>query len=428
MRDAIAEFQTYNRPLGRRNAELLKYKIARMADGPFAFFRGTFHLFARDVLDKALIPLPLLTGEGLELDLVGDIHGENFGTYKAADGVVHYDINDFDETTRGRFDFDVCRFAVATFLAARERSDSLPQAVQTTLAGLETYAEAVRSCIKKGKNINLDVSETQLCESEAINEQLRTMAAVKRPAFVAKWTQLKDGRRQLLRSVHYFNIPDDEKAQAKRLLADYLTHRDKGTMEHKDYYHVEDICGRVAGIGSMGRLRYVLLLSGKGSDELRNVLLEFKESRPSAYDTYRNRETGAAALTGRAERVAAIQRESQVACNAHLGYAIDGGMSFQAREIGPHDSRVDLKNLKTPALFESVVRVQAAILARTHGRAAGRALGPTNPLAELADPDTFCQRVLSFALGYADVVRRDWTRFVGARGDLENVTGWANVA
>ena len=424
MRDAIEEFQTYNRPFARRNPELLKYKIARMAESPFAFFRGTFHLFARDVLDKNLIPLPLLTGAGVEMDLVGDIHGENYGTYKAADGLVHYDLNDFDETTHGRFDFDVCRFAVATFLAARERNDSLEQAVQTVLASLRVYVETVRGCIKKGKNINLDISATLPCESAAINELIQTMAAVKRPAFIAKLTQPKDGGRQLVRSVHFFNITDEEKARVQRLLADYLTHRDKGQTEPKDYYRVEDICGRIAGIGSMGRWRYVLLIACKGSSELRNVLLEFKESLPSAYDICRNRETGPEALAVRAERVVAVQRASQAACSPHLGYAVDGGQSFQLREIGPQDGRVDWKNLKTPALFESLVRMQAAILARTHGRAASRAVGPTNPLAELADVEAFCQRVLSFALGYADLACRDWTRFVGARGELENVSGW----
>ncbi len=427
MRDAIVEIQTYNRPFARRNADLLKYKIARMADSPFAFFRGTFHLFARDVLDKTLIPLPLLTGEGTEMDLVGDIHGENYGTYKAADSLVHYDINDFDETTRGRFDFDVCRFAVATLLAARERTDPLEQAVQTLLAGLRAYVDLIRACIKKGKNLNLDVSEAQPCESEAVNEQVRTMAAVKRPAFVGRLTAAKDGHRQFLRSIHYFNIADEEQAQARRLLADYLTHLPNGSgTDVKAYYQVEDVCGRIAGIGSMGRLRYVVLLSGKGSVEGRNVLLEFKESRPSAYDLCRNRDTGAAALVGRAERVVAVQRLSQVACSPHLGFAIDGGLSFQAREIGPNDGRVDMKTLRTLALFEGLVRVQAAILARTHGRAASRAVGPANPLPELADADAFCQRVLSFALGYADLVRRDWTRFVGARADLDNVSGWAN--
>src|SRR4029079_11580339 len=111
MRDAVQEFMAYNRPFARRNHELMRFKIARMAESPFAFFRGTFHLFARDVLERTLIPLPILTNEGIEMDLVGDIHSENYGTYKAKDGLIHYDINDFDETTRGRFDVDVCRFA-----------------------------------------------------------------------------------------------------------------------------------------------------------------------------------------------------------------------------------------------------------------------------------------------------------------------------
>ena len=91
-RDPIQEFMTYNRPFARRNPELLRFKVARMADGPFAFFRGTFHLFARDVLDRNLQPLPLLKGDGVEMDLVGDLHSENYGTYKAADGMVHYDV------------------------------------------------------------------------------------------------------------------------------------------------------------------------------------------------------------------------------------------------------------------------------------------------------------------------------------------------
>jgi hypothetical protein len=75
-----------------------------------------------------------------------------------------------------------------------------------------------------------------------------------------------------------------------------------------------------------------------------------------------------------------------------------------------------------------VARVQAGLLARIHARAAMRAVGPANPLAELADADAFAQRVLAFALGYADVARRDWVRFVGARGQLEDVASWAGTA
>src|SRR4029079_416712 len=91
MRDAVQEFMAYNRPFARRNPELLRFKIARMAESPFAFFRGTFHLFAGDVVSGARDVLPLFANAGAELDLVGDLHSENFGTYKANDGLIHYD-------------------------------------------------------------------------------------------------------------------------------------------------------------------------------------------------------------------------------------------------------------------------------------------------------------------------------------------------
>jgi uncharacterized protein (DUF2252 family) len=423
MRDAVHEFMEFNRPFAQRNPELLRLKVARMAEGPFAFFRGTFHLFARDVLDKAAEPLSLFTG-GAELDLVGDIHSENFGTYKAADGVVHYDINDFDETTRGRFDFDVCREATSLFLSSRERKDSLTQGVQVVLSFLTAYSETLRRLLKKKRDSDLDVSENSLTQCPAVDELIQARAASKRPAFIQGLTEYKNGQRRLLRSTHYFNLPDDERAQAERLLADYITRRPKNG-DHKDYYAIEDVCGRVAGIGSMGRFRYVVLVNGKGSADARNVLLEFKEARPSAYDLYRHRDADAAALVGRAERVVTVQRESQAASSPHLGFAVDGTMSFQAREVGPQDARVDTKTLASPGLFEGVARVQASLLARCHARAAMRAVGAANPLAEVSDADVFSQRVLSFALGYADIVQRDWTRFVGSRAEIDNVSSWA---
>jgi uncharacterized protein (DUF2252 family) len=426
VRDAIQEFMSFNRPFARRNPELLRFKVARMAESPYGFFRGTFHLFARDVLDKASQPLPLLTGAGVEMDLVGDIHSDNYGTFKAADGVVHYDVNDFDETTRGRFDFDVCRWATSLFLAARERQDPLPQAVRVALAGLLTYAEAVRRLLKKGKGPQYDVSADSPSGCPPVDDLVRAGAAAKRPAFVGRLTETKGGRRRLLRSVHYFNLAPGEAEQARRLLDDYRRRQPKAS-EDKGYYAVEDLCGRVAGVGSMGRLRYLVLVAGKGSAEARNVLLEFKEARPSAYDLYRNRDTEPEALVTRAERVVTVQRQSQTASSAFLGHAVDGPLSFQVRELGPADARVDARALKAPELLEGVARVQAGILARVHARAAMRAIGAANPLAELADPDAFCQRVLAFALGYADLVRRDWARFVGARAEIDNVPSWAGA-
>jgi uncharacterized protein (DUF2252 family) len=426
MRDPVREFQEFNRPFARRSPELLRLKVARMAEGPFAFFRGTFHLFARDVLAEDAGALPLLSGSGPELTLVGDVHAENFGAYKADDGLVHYDVNDFDEATSGRFDFDACRLATSHFLAAREHGADLPDAARVVLAGLSSYADTVRRLLKKTADRNLDYNENCPSHCPAVDALLAAGAAAKRPDFIGRLTETHNGKRRLKRSLNFFNLPDAEREQAVRLLADYRArhHRDDVA---KDYYEVDDVCGRVSGIGSMGRLRYVVLVHGKGGPA-RNVLLEFKESRPSAYDVCRGRDLGPEALVKRAEHVYEVQKRAQAASSAHLGWAVDGGLSFQARELGPADARVDPKALKGADVLAGVARVQGAVLARIHARSAADAVGPANPLAELADPDAFAQRVLAFALAYADLTRRDWGRFVGARADLEDVSSWAGAA
>jgi uncharacterized protein (DUF2252 family) len=280
--------------------------------------------------------------------------------------------------------------------------------------------------LKKHADQGLDYSEKGPSHCPAIDDLIRAGAAAKRPDFIGHLTETRDGHRQLKRSLQIFNLPDGERAQAVRLLADYRARHAREAVA-EDFYEVEDVAGRVSGIGSMGRLRYVLLLRGKGSAAARNVLLEFKESRPSAYDVYRGRDLGPEALAQRAERVFTVQKQSQAASSAYLGFALDGGVSFQARELGPPDARVDAKTLKGPDGLAGLARAQGTILARIHARSAARAVGPANPLAELADADAFAQRVLAFALGYADVARRDWGRFVGARADLENVSAWAGA-
>jgi uncharacterized protein (DUF2252 family) len=424
MRDPVEEFKSYNRRLAQRNAELLRYKVARMAEGPFPFFRGTFHLFAKDALDLMSSTMPLLIGSGAELDLVGDIHSENYGTYEAEQRRVHYDINDFDETTRGRFGLDVCRLAISHFLAVMERrGETLEQAVLVTLAGLRSYVETVRPLLKKGKDLNLDISDTQPSGIPAVDDLVRAAAAVKRPAFIEKFTVWEHGHRRIVRTVDAFNLPESQRAQAVRLLADYRQRCSSDTVKD-GFFDVEDACGRVSGIGSMGRLRYVVLVVGKGSADARNVLLEFKESLPSAYDTARGRDTDADALVKRAERVVTVEKQSQAASDPLAGWAVDDGQSFQVRQRGPHDDRLKFAKLDAAGV-EGAVKLQASILARVHARSAMRAVGPTNPLAELQDADAFCQRVLGFALDYADLVRRDWQRFVGARQELDHVETWA---
>ncbi len=424
MRDPIVEFMSFNRPFAQRNPDLIRFKIARMAESPFAFLRGTFHLYARDVLDKFYEAVPLFFAGGtVELELVGDIHGDNYGTYKAQDGLVYYDINDFDETTHGRVAFDVCRLATSLFLAAQERCNSLDKALLVPLACVASFSDCLRRMLKRGQEPVYSERSSGSPDCPPVESLIQSAISTKRAEFINGLTENNQGQRRIRRSDHYFNLPVQERDQALRLLDDYR--RRMPPPESPDFYEVLDICGRVAGIGSMGRLRYVLLLTGKGKKDSRNVLIEFKEARPSAYDVIQHRDDDAAALVSRAERVITMQRLSQAATSPYLGFAVDGGLSFQAREVGPHDHRIDFKTLNHLSDWQSLAQAEAALLARTHARAVARAVGPVNPLADLETPEVFSQRVLAFVLAYADLVRRDWTRFVGSRAELDKVEEWS---
>ena len=143
-----------------------------------------------------------------------------------------------------------------------------------------------------------------------MDEFVKEKAAAKRPAFIDGLTAADGPRRHFVRGRQYYNLPDDQAAQARRLVEDYRK-RPEAPAGSDDYYAVQDAAGRVAGIGSMGRFRYAALLAGRGTAEARNIILEFKESLPSAYDVCHQREAGPAALKGRAERVIAVERRSQ---------------------------------------------------------------------------------------------------------------------
>src|SRR5262249_18295223 len=158
---------------------------------------------------------------------------------------VHYDINDFDETTRGRLDFDVSRLATSLFLAARDSGLSLEDAVRVVLAGVQTYADTVRRLVKKGKGPELDVSESTPPRYPPVDELIHQATQVKRTDFIDKLTRVTNGQRTLVRSLRYFNLPDDERQQALRLLEDYRKRMPKAPA--KDFYEVQDVCGRVSG-------------------------------------------------------------------------------------------------------------------------------------------------------------------------------------
>jgi uncharacterized protein (DUF2252 family) len=446
VRDPVDAIILYNRRfLGRYDAPL-RQKLRRLRKGPFRFFRATFHLFARDMADGVLEPWRGSDPFGrTEVRLVGDIHSDNYGTFKAADGTIRYDVNDFDETATGGFDLDVRRAAVSLILAAGENAKRKGMSVSDATAVAErfvrTYVTTMLRFASEGGAAGFGYSNEERPDSGPVRRLLRRAAEADRRDFIKKRTD-PDGKLKRTPDADpdagteddpkagFFELRPEHRRQAERLLADYVRRLpEPETAEERKrrtvFYRIEDICGRVAGGGSLGRLRYAVLLNGEGREDRRNSLLEFKEALPSPLDEVRGRTGGGGGggggggerTRGRAAEVTAVQRAMQTVASRRLGFAVDGDASFQVRGAGPRDKDLESEGIGRDDL-PSLAAVQAELLAKCHAKADDAGPPGTAPgLARLAiadalsgRQDTFVRRTTAFALAYAELVAADQHR------------------
>src|SRR5262249_43761546 len=115
-------------------------KLGRLTDSAFGFFRGTFHLFARDIIEGPFRKLPVAASRGR---IVGDLHTENFGTFRAVTGEIVYDVNDFDETTVASYENDLRRLSTSLLLAALDRGLRLGDGVNAAEHLLRSYVKTL---------------------------------------------------------------------------------------------------------------------------------------------------------------------------------------------------------------------------------------------------------------------------------------------
>ncbi len=421
-RDPIAEIIDYNRRFVGRYDAVLRHKLARLAADPFGFFRGTFHLFARDWAE-ATVDLPdiVLPAEG-ELRIVADIHGENFGTFKAADGTVRYDINDFDETSWGRLDFDCCRAATSSLLAAGQIGVDEAKATSAVRVNVTTYAGEIVQCAEQERVTFEACSDRDLPETPVARRLIQEAVGVHRADYIETLTREHKGKRILTRGDKFFDLQPADVERAQQLLSDYVRRLGDKARKEPGFYDVEDICGRIAGCGSLGRYRFAVLIAGHGDDEGKNLLLEFKEALPSGCDLCRTAPAPPQAEC-RAAEVADVARQMQTVSNRYLSYAVDGDASFQVREIGPRERRLEWKAVKKADEFEGVAALHAQLLAKAHAKAALE--NPATRDRFLQIPallhdrlNQFVGGIADFAAAYASLVAADHLAFVEHQAEV----------
>jgi uncharacterized protein (DUF2252 family) len=392
----------------RRVPELVPVRHSRMAVSPFTFFRGAAAVMAADLATTPTTPL--------HVQLCGDAHLLNFGAFGTPERHLAFDVNDFDETLPGPFEWDVKRLAASVVVAARDRGFRPGDARAAALAAALTYQSSMASLAAMSEldcwytHLNVDELLPDL-PKQARKRTEQTIDKARRRTSVqaaAKLTTTAGGRMRIVEDPPLIVRLDDP------LLVDHLNELFGGyrltlpsDRRHLlDRYRVVDVARKVVGVGSVGTRCYIVLLAANSDGS--PLFLQVKEAEASVLEPY----VGRAAEPSGGERVVAGQRLMQATTDIFLGWGNVEPYHFYLRQLRDMKGSADVDTM-TPEGLRAYAEVCGFALARAHARS-GSADAIT---AYLGSKPTFADAISRFADAYADVNEADYAAFTAAIAD-----------
>jgi uncharacterized protein (DUF2252 family) len=374
---------------------LLRIKRDRMAESPFGFFRGAAPLMAWDLAHR--------TRTGIEAQLCGDAHVRNLGAFAAEDGHLVFDINDFDETTPGPFEWDLCRLAASFVLAAREAGDSDRSAKEAVRILARSYREALRRFFPMPVLDLMHFEIRRHLEAGPVHEVLSKAERVTPQASLKKLTvpDRQRGRRFVHQPPLITAVPPATLRQVVASLGRYRSSIGPARRLVLDAYRPVDVAFKIVGTGSVGTRDYVVLLFGSGEED--PLFLQVKEALASCYAPYLR---GARVPAHHGERVAEGQHRMQTVSDPFLGWTTVAGRPFIVRQLADHKASLDPRVLRGSALVEYAL-VVGEIFAKAHARTGD----PVALLGYLGRSERLDDALAKFGSAYADQTVQDHAAF-----------------
>lgn len=373
-------------------------KYAAMRETPFSFMRGACQLFY-----SALPEVVTLSGAP-PVWLCGDMHVENFGTYKGDNRLTYFDVTDFDESALGPLTLDLVRFLASIRVGSAEwgvSQDDTEALIQRSLLAYSTE-------LSNGKPSWVERENAR----GTVKRLFAQVAGRSRAELLNRYTTRKAKRRRLvIDGGHLLAATAAERAGVEKMIASIAE-----TARDHEYFRVIDVAHRIAGIGSIAFPRYVVLVEGRGSPD-RNVLIDVKLAHPSAIATLRGR--GQPTWHDDAERIVAVQRHSAVVAPAFLFAAEWSGESFCTREMQPQEDRVRLHDWeKQPKKVGEAIILMANVAAWLHLRGGGwLGSAPIEQLSAFARETSWREPLLQLARDAAQRTQQQYREFSKAYDD-----------
>ncbi|MET8943261.1 DUF2252 domain-containing protein [Streptomyces sp. NPDC004542] len=404
--DAVSAVEESSRG---RIPELTPIRVGRMAATPFAFLRGSAGLMAYD--------LARTPSTRIGTQICGDAHAANFGLYGDARGGLVIDLNDFDETVHGPWEWDLKRLAASLVLAGREAGAAEDVCRQAAHDAVGAYRRTMRLLAKLPV---LDawnaIADEELVSHTDAHDLLGTLERVSEKArantsgrFAAKSTEAaEDGGHRFVDAPPVLRrVPDAEAAAVAASLEQYVTSLSEDRLPLLARHTVHDVAFRVVGTGSVGTRSYVVLLLDHRGEPL---VLQVKEARPSALVPHLATAGFAApSVEHEGRRVVLGQKRMQVVSDILLGWTTVDGRPFQVRQFRNRKGSVDPAALAADQ-FDDYGRMTGALLARAHSHSAD----PRLIAGYCGKNEELDEAVAAFAVAYADRTEADHADLVAA--------------
>ena len=375
-----------------RDFDRLTLKAAHLRADPFAFFRGTNPLFL-EVLPRAhfLLRAPSTL-------ICGDLHLENFGAFKGDNRLCYFDLNDFDEACLAPFTVDVVRFVTGVKVAAQGLSLSKPQCRQLVKRFMQAYAQAIH----EGKPRWIERS----LATGVFRVLLRRAMQRSRTELLDRFTKLKGGRRRIrIDGARALALEPDDGRDLKRFLA-IVELPEPGPR----FFELLDAARRIAGNGSLGLERYMMLVRGRGSPD-GNFVLDLKFAAPSAVSSWLKRKQPA--WPSDAARVTEVQSIMQAIPPAMLHAVTFRERSFVLKELQPSIDRLDLAQWRGKlGRFTQAVEGMGRVAAWAHLRGCGhRGAASVETFRDYVAGKQWASAVERLAETTAVRIRRAWLTY-----------------
>lgn len=377
---------TYNHG---RDPERLTMKLAAIAADPFAFFRGTNHLYAASLDNEAaLLHAPTTY-------VCGDLHIENFGSFKGDNGLVYFDLNDFDDALVAPLTVDLIRMLSSVMVAGVRYGLSEGEAHAACEGMLKLYTQVLHG----GKPRWIE----RATATGIVATLLRRVRRRRRGVLLAERTALRKGKRRLRFDRHALPADRDQRERATEILAQY------SQQLHGHRFVAEDAARRVAGVGSLGLERYIVLAHEAGAPTQKR-LIDVKRAAPSAWVDLPNRNQPR--WGSDAQRVAQVQQIMQAASPALLSAVTLGRTSYLVKSLQPYTDRVDLEHCQGRSALREALAEMARAAAWAHLRGCGHhAADRIEQLQEFASSARWHGPVLRLARHGRDVSLAQWKEF-----------------